>query len=376
MLNKLYKSYFLYIVFATSVIFLNYITKPFFINVDAIILIMMGCVIEYFSEDKSFENRFSISKITTSIVILFFNIQTLIVTGTLMWICSVFSFKGEDKNTGLKQLFNKDNIYNLCKTIVIGYLVIKFKNYLSIDFDRQMDAFKVIVVLLIYLFLDVAYKYIYHYLKYGKENEKTNLEYLMYTIIATFFTVYGFQDRGLLVTIPIYIFIIPFQKINTLYFMYKKQEHRANQDELTGLYNSRYLKTELVKRIQNKEQFSLIMLDVNKFKEINDTYGHVAGDEALKTFSNILKKSFRETDIVARYGGDEFCILLDSVNQSNEFINSIKERLNDVLVVSGEHTFSISSSIGVYEHTGGEGDLNFIIGKADKEMYKYKNSRR
>jgi diguanylate cyclase (GGDEF)-like protein/PAS domain S-box-containing protein len=84
-------------------------------------------------------------------------------------------------------------------------------------------------------------------------------------------------------------------------------------DELTGLYNRRYVDTILEQEYglfkRHFQRFGLVMIDIDKFKEINDTFGHLAGDEALKSISSILRHTLRSMDVLARFGGDEFIII-------------------------------------------------------------------
>lgn len=89
------------------------------------------------------------------------------------------------------------------------------------------------------------------------------------------------------------------------------QSKKASVDYLTGLVNRRIFENELDTMIANKEAFSGIMIDVDRFKQINDKYGHKEGDNALTIVSEMIYKTFRKSDIVSRYGGDEFCILTD-----------------------------------------------------------------
>ncbi|GBF38613.1 diguanylate cyclase (GGDEF) domain protein [Leptospira johnsonii] len=92
----------------------------------------------------------------------------------------------------------------------------------------------------------------------------------------------------------------------------------SNLDDLTDLYNRRYLieQFDIFKKRARRHQFqmALVILDLDHLKEINDKYGHMTGDEALQTLSAVMKSRVRSTDICARIGGDEFCVLLDSVD--------------------------------------------------------------
>lgn len=111
--------------------------------------------------------------------------------------------------------------------------------------------------------------------------------------------------------------------------LHQKMKNLAITDELTGLYNFRYLKEHLeeeVRRAQRyKRSLALIMADIDHFKEYNDTFGHLEGNKALKSLANILKVSVREVDIVGRYGGEEFIIILPEANQKEA--QEIAERI-------------------------------------------------
>ena len=92
----------------------------------------------------------------------------------------------------------------------------------------------------------------------------------------------------------------------------EQSEKRAALDPLTGLASRREVEAQIEDRISWKRAFCLAILDLNGFKKINDLHGHVAGDDALRQFANELKAQFRPVDIVGRWGGDEFVIILDS----------------------------------------------------------------
>jgi diguanylate cyclase (GGDEF)-like protein len=140
------------------------------------------------------------------------------------------------------------------------------------------------------------------------------------------------------------------------------------KDSLTGLYNHavliELLEKELSKQKRNKGHISFIMLDIDYFKRINDTYGHMSGDMILKELSNILISSLRKGDIVGRYGGEEFGIVLVGTNKHDAF--HLCERVIKITVSMGIFSNDYNSSI-----TGNE-----IIQKADEQLYKVKKGGR
>ncbi len=155
------------------------------------------------------------------------------------------------------------------------------------------------------------------------------------------------------------------------------------KDGLTGLYNISFLKEQIAiffnmaKRY--KKTFSVAIIDINNFKHINDTYGHAAGDFVLKNFSYIAKQTLRKSDIITRYGGDEFIILM--LEADNEQANRMIERLKDnikgkVFVFQdgvAEITFSISAGIATYDDVFTEWPRIFEL--ADARLYEDKKTK-
>ncbi|MEN8142864.1 MAG: GGDEF domain-containing protein [Thermodesulfobacteriota bacterium] len=157
----------------------------------------------------------------------------------------------------------------------------------------------------------------------------------------------------------------------------------ATQDSLTGLKNRRffdmYMPHEIEKLRRNKGSMALLMIDVNDFKYINDAHGHVAGDQILAECAEVLGQSIRASDVLIRFGGDEFLIVMAEAaeKEANILLNRISEKLNDWNSRKTEYNIRLSLSIG-YAILDGERELLAVIDEADRKMYeekeKYKES--
>jgi len=155
----------------------------------------------------------------------------------------------------------------------------------------------------------------------------------------------------------------------------------ASTDPMTKLYNRRYF-NEIAKNILNGErrngcELSLMILDIDKFKNINDTYGHNIGDEVIIFISDILRKNQRESDVICRYGGEEFVILLPETSLKNAVFVAEKIRkciAKSMVSVGGEESFSVSISIGVSKiDVLNESNIEAALKRADDALYEAKN---
>jgi diguanylate cyclase len=164
----------------------------------------------------------------------------------------------------------------------------------------------------------------------------------------------------------------------------EKSQQEAHTDSLTGLINRRGLEKrfelERIRAKQNNIPFSIIMIDIDYFKKVNDTYGHLVGDSLLRGISNILKKQLRRNDIAARYGGEEFLILLpeSDLAGASAVAGKIQKGLSTKewkLKESGENMGSITVSMGIAIYAMNEsGDA--MIKRADDALYMAKTSGR
>ena len=149
-------------------------------------------------------------------------------------------------------------------------------------------------------------------------------------------------------------------------------------DRLTGVYNrikiDEIIEAALKKQKRYKEIFSVILLDIDHFKHVNDTHGHLMGDTILKDFASILKGSVRETDFVGRWGGEEFIIVCPKTDKEGAvgLAQNLRAKIENSLFATRDKQ---TASFGVVECKEKD-DISSIIDNADKALYRAKKSGR
>lgn len=157
--------------------------------------------------------------------------------------------------------------------------------------------------------------------------------------------------------------------------------HMADHDPLTGLFNRRRMHKELAAAVSYTRRyggaFALVFIDLNRFKAVNDTHGHEAGDRLLSGFAALLEQTARDTDTVGRWGGDEFVVLLPQSTRPGA--RQFAERLQDCLarhsIDVGPANIAASASIGIAVHPDDGHDAEALLAHADQEMYRIKRER-
>ena len=162
-----------------------------------------------------------------------------------------------------------------------------------------------------------------------------------------------------------------------------KLQKLARTDSLTGLFNRRYFfeiaEKEFSESIRYDRPLSVIILDLDLFKEINDTYGHLVGDQALIHIGKLLRKAIRTPDTAARYGGEEFVVLLPETGSAKAmiFAERLRKLVEDSPVQNGNASISLTASFGVAGYqTKGEEKFDQLISKADQALYMAKGNGR
>jgi len=153
----------------------------------------------------------------------------------------------------------------------------------------------------------------------------------------------------------------------------------ANTDKLTGAYNRLYfderLRQEIDRAKRYNQVFSIIYLDLDHFKRVNDRFGHGTGDEVLKSFSSIVKKQNRESDVFARFGGEEFIIITQMADK--ESACNLYQRIKNAMInYEYKPSEKITFSAGIAEFDIEKDDIKSILERADQALYKAKENGR
>ena len=159
-------------------------------------------------------------------------------------------------------------------------------------------------------------------------------------------------------------------------------QNQAIRDPLTALYNRRYFEEEVSAQVlllkKEKSPYSVLMLDADYFKKVNDTYGHKVGDKVLIEISSIIESELRDGDIVARYGGEEFVVFLPRISSDQAVIvaNRLREKIAEAVVYSDNNeTVKFKVSIGVSSNEISD-NIDTLIKTADDALYSAKQTGR
>jgi diguanylate cyclase (GGDEF)-like protein/PAS domain S-box-containing protein len=165
--------------------------------------------------------------------------------------------------------------------------------------------------------------------------------------------------------------VLVFRDVTEMRALSRELAYQASHDPMTGLFNRREFERRLQRALDDTRiegiDHALCYLDLDLFKTVNDTCGHLAGDELLKQLSQLLRSKVRKEDVLARIGGDEFALLLQgcSLDKASEIGDSVRLAFRDFRFVWEDKSLDIGASIGVVPVTAASGDLNDVLRAAD-----------
>jgi diguanylate cyclase (GGDEF)-like protein len=161
-----------------------------------------------------------------------------------------------------------------------------------------------------------------------------------------------------------------------------RMRHHAEHDGLTGLWNHRMiverLGEEMIRALRDRTPLSVVLADVDHFKKVNDSYGHLAGDLVLKEIGAVLSRTLRPYDYVGRYGGEEFLLILPNCGMESALLRAeqLRVAVQSARVLDGETTLQVTASFGVASLLPSHDEAETVIRAVDAALYRAKSSGR
>lgn len=374
MKKRIFVAVYIIMLILTLVVSSNLFVQQIDISETFILLLLVGCGLELLLNKYIYDYIYSIGMVTLMLIILFSNLSTLIVAVTLIVITMSINNHKDDKI--LNRIFKIETLFIWSSIFVVAYVFMFYKRFFYLDLNSNNIIQYGKVFILSGIFIIVLR--IIHNMYYALINKKVKSNFLfgVYIALTSTICIFEYHDRGLILTLLFYILLVPALQLSTMYQKLKVNEDYANKDDLTGIYNGRYFRKLVNKKICNDEEFTLLFIDIDKFKNVNDKYGHIAGDMALIIFAKTIEEILGEHGILTRYAGDEFIAVINRNEDNNAIISKLNEIIKHIEIENNGLKFYISGSMGIYHHTGQYSELNKIIHEADINMYSCKNEHK
>jgi diguanylate cyclase (GGDEF)-like protein len=270
---------------------------------------------------------------------------------------------------------NNDSLLQQAESIIERYEITK-------DVCRSMDVDTV---------FEIFEERLRHYIKFDRLRLiKQDLDYQLYQDQLIFPLDIGIKPTFFLVAegVPekdqeqFYIltqqFLLGYRRAT----LYQRIQDLAIHDGLTSILTRRYFMERLEEEIERARKFNLrfsfLMVDVDFFKRCNDNYGHLVGDAVLKEIAGVIKDNARQVDIVGRYGGEEFAVILSEISKENAFSASLRflKSVEDKRIKAYDEELNLTVSIGISSFPEDGKQMQELIDKADLALYQAKQSGR
>lgn len=345
-------------------------TVPMNMNIQLMIFIIFNISAECY--EHHYEDRYTtltLGAANSFFMMMFFPFSAVTLSCTL----SLLAMAYVRKRKGLmERVINEKTIFNLAAFVIFNYVT-----YLGIKWSGvsiPSDALMIGVLVLFQNILNGLMVCTVQSLAMNKPMFNTLFKdkfmYYAYTLLLSLMLVYNYYYIGIWAVVGVYLIFITVQKSMQLEVDNKIKGEKIFIDNLTGIYNREFFIKSIEEKLRGKKQFSIIFLDMDNFKRINDDFGHLVGDKALQEFVTKTKGILRKEDYLYRYGGDEFAIVVAD-NNAAKVVGS-KLYAAKIEINHKEVIIDIKFSTGIYNCTGLETSYEEIVGKVDAAMYEAK----
>lgn len=345
-------------------------TVPMNMSIHLMMLMIFNTVSETY-EHYYLERHTALSLGAANIffMMMFFTFSAV----TLTCILAVLALSYVRMKKGLtKRIINEKTIFNMATYVIFNYVT-----YLGIKYFKIYIPSDTLILGVLVLFQNVLNGVMLCTIQSLALNKSTfntlfkdKLIYYLYTLLLSLMLIYNYYYIGIWAVVGVYSIFMAVQKSTQLEVDNRIKGEKILLDNLTGVYNREFFMKTIEAKLRHKKQFSIIFMDMDEFKRINDEFGHLVGDKALQEFIMNIKGMIRKEDLVYRYGGDEFAVIL-SDNNAAEAVGR-KLYAKKIEIHHKEETIDIKFSTGIYNCTGLEISYEVILGKVDEAMYKAK----
>ncbi len=345
-------------------------TVPMEISIHLMLFIIFGIVAE--CHDYIYEDRYTcltLGAANSFFMMVFFPFSAVVVTFTLGLLSVAYLRKRKDK---IKRIINEKTVYNIAAFTIFNYATYIAIKWSGIDLQNGVLVLGILVLFqnaLNGIMLCTVQSLAINKSMFGAFL-KDQFTYYLYTLLLSLMLVYNYYYIGIWAVIGIYLIFMTVQSSMQLSIDNKIKEEKIFLDSHTGVYNREYFIKTIEAKLREKKKFSIILLDMDEFKKINDKYGHLVGDQALQEFVKKIKGMLRREDFLYRYGGDEFAVI---VSDSTAAV-AVEKKLyaGKIVIHHREEVIDIKFSTGIYNCTGKEYSYEDIFQKVDAALYEAK----
>ena len=345
-------------------------TVPMNMNIHLMIFILLNTAAEFYHfYDEERRISLSLGAANGFFLMMFFPFSAVIIFCILAVLAQVYMGK---KKGLIQRTINKKTIFNIAAYVIFDYLT-----YLGIKCFKIYIPTDILMIGVLVLFQNVLNGVMMCTAQSLAVNKsafntlfKDMFMYYLYTLILSLMLVYNYYYIGIWAVFGVYSIFIAVQKSMQLEVDNKIKEEKIYRDNLTGVYNREFFIKTIEAKLRDKKPFSIIFLDMDEFKSVNDIYGHLVGDKALQEFVINIKGMLRKQDFLYRYGGDEFVLVVSDKDEAMDVGRKLYAK--EIAIQHNDVTIDLKFSTGIYNCTGLEASYVDIIGTVDAAMYESK----